>query len=470
MKKLLVAAAAAVALAIPALASAHPLGNFTTNRHAEVVLSGDRVYLHYVLDLAEIPTFQARPEVAELGRDGYARRLVERVRAGVRLAVDGRPRALAPLERSLAFPAGAGGLRTTRLEVVFDAGAGGRELTLRDATFEGRVGWREIVVRAEGGARVLSSTAPAASESDRLRSYPQNRLRSPLDVRSATARTEPGTAPGAPPALGDAPTVVSRPVEGGGFASLIDERELNAGFVLLALSLALFWGAAHALTPGHGKAIVAAYMVGTRGRARDALALGGIVTVTHTIGVFTLGLVTLLLSELVVPEDLFRWLNLASAALVVAVGVTVLRQRVLAARRRGGHHGHGHHGDGHDHDHGPGEEEHTHAHLPAPGSGWRGLVAVGVSGGILPCPTALVVLLAAISLQRVAFGMLLIVAFSVGLAAVVSAIGLVAVGARRTFSRMRLDGPLVRALPSVSALAVLVVGIAMTARALPGVV
>ena len=115
-------------------------------------------------------------------------------------------------------------------------------------------------------------------------------------------------------------------------------------------------------------------------------------------------------------------------------------------------------------------EEHARAHLPAPGSGKRGLIAVGISGGLLPCPTALVVLLAAISLHRVAFGLVLIVAFSIGLASVISAIGLIAIGARSTFKRVSFEGRIVRALPAVSALLVLGIGVVMTLRALPRVV
>jgi len=217
--------------------------------------------------------------------------------------------------------------------------------------------------------------------------------------------------------------------------------------------------------------------MGTKGRPRDALALGGIVTVTHTIGVFALGLATLALSEFIVPEDLYPWMNLISAILVVSVGVVVVRQRVLAARGRDS--GHHHHHDGSDdhHHHGHGHshaamtpEEHARAHLPAPGSGKRGLITVGISGGLLPCPTALVVLLAAISLHRVAFGLILIVAFSIGLASVISAIGLIAIGARSTFKRVSFEGRIVRALPAVSALLVLGIGVVMTLRALPRVV
>jgi ABC-type nickel/cobalt efflux system permease component RcnA len=215
----------------------------------------------------------------------------------------------------------------------------------------------------------------------------------------------------------------------------------------------MFWGAAHALSPGHGKAIVAAYLVGTRGAARHAALLGLIVTVTHTLGVFTLGLVTLALSQFVVPDQLYPWLNLAAALLVVGVGVTVLRARVL---HMDAHlHGHEHH---HEHDHG-GEYD----------GGLRGLIATGISGGILPCPSALVVLLAAISLHRVGYGLLLIVAFSLGLAVSITAIGLVAVSAKSFFSRASFEGRLVRALPTVSALIVIGLGIAMTLRALPKV-
>jgi ABC-type nickel/cobalt efflux system permease component RcnA len=464
-------------LLLAGTASAHPLGNFTTNHYDEVVLSGDRAYVLSVLDLAEIPTFQAKPRVAALGRAGYGAELAAAVAKGLELRVDGERRPLTVLDRRLAFPKGAAGLRTTRFEVVLDAGPvamGPHTVALQNTMLRGRLGWREIVVRADRGATVTGSNVPSASVSDRLRSYPRNRLSSPLHVTSATATSTPGSAAGVVPTFGSTPTAAT--VTGGtGFAALIERQELTLGIVLLSLAIAFFWGAAHALTPGHGKAIVTAYLVGTRGRARDALALGGIVTVTHTIGVFTLGFVTLGLSELIVPEDLYPWLNLVSALLVVLVGVAGFRQRILSALAPAGHHhhhdGHDHARGGHHHHHHEGmtDDEHARAHLPQEGSGFRGLLAVGISGGLLPCPTALVVLLAAISLHRVAYGLVLIVAFSVGLAAVISGIGLLAIGARQTFRRASFDGPVVRALPTVSALVILVVGVAMTARAVPGI-
>jgi ABC-type nickel/cobalt efflux system permease component RcnA len=308
---------------------------------------------------------------------------------------------------------------------------------------------------------VLSSTVPATSRSHALRAYPRDLLSSPLDTSSARARVLTGASAGPAPALA-APTGHERST--GRFESLIAEEDLSVGFVLLSLAVALFWGAAHALSPGHGKALVAAYLVGSRGNARHAVLLGGIVTVTHTIGVFALGLVTLALSEFVLPEDLYPWLNLVSALMVVGVGLAVLRWRVSEWRHARAHahgvaHEHHHH---HHHSHGDG-----HEHVPAPGSGMRGLVGVGISGGIIPCPTALVVLLAAISLHRVGYGLVLIVAFSLGLAATITGIGLVAVSAKRAFGRLSLQGPVVRLLPAISAVVVLGLGVAMTLRAVP---
>lgn len=506
MRRLALLTALACALLAPAAALAHPLGNFTVNSSTEVVASGGHLYARVVLDLAEIPTFQAR-ERADADPEGYADELLGTLLTGLSVEVDGERRSLAALDRAITFPEGQGGLRTTRLEAVLDAGTlapGSTRLAVASTAFTERVGWRELVVRADGGARVEASSAPSSSVTDGLRAYPEDLLSSPLDVREATATLVPGAGPGTAPSLDGRAAAGARPLTPAehGFEALVGTRELTAGAVAVALLVALFWGAAHALSPGHGKGIVAAYLVGARGTPRHAVYLGLIVTVTHTLGVFALGLVTLALSEFVVPERLYPWLTLVAALMVVAVGVAVVRQRLARwtaarlARRpvapapgdvraalsggqrfrvsRGGHvhgggHAHGHaHAHAHDHGHGHGHG-HGHTHVPEPGSGWRGLLAVGVSSGLVPCPTALVVLLAAISLHRVGFGMLLIVAFSVGLAATVTAIGLLAVLGKRLFASPRLEGPVVRLLPALSAAAIVVVGLVMTIRALPSV-
>jgi nickel/cobalt exporter len=213
---------------------------------------------------------------------------------------------------------------------------------------------------------------------------------------------------------------------------------------VLMLLAAFGWGALHALSPGHGKAMVAAYLIGTRGTSRDALVLGATVTVTHTIGVFALGLVTLGLSQYVLPEQLYPWLTLVSGLLVVAVGASVLRSRLRPKH----HHHHHHH----------------------PDEARRGLLGMGAAAGLLPCPSALVVLLAAISQHEVALGMLLIVAFSLGLAGTLTALGLAVVHVRRFVPPRLAAGRLAALLPAFSAVVVVAIGLVLAARAVPDVV
>ncbi len=390
MKKLVLLLVAASALLVPAAAMAHPLGNFTINRYSELSVSGERTYVLYVLDMAEIPTFQARRQ----GLDEAA--LARRIASKLQLSVDGQAAALVPLRHRLTFPQGQGGLRTLRLEIVLRGPKlrGETRLSLRDGNYAGRIGWKEIVVRGERGARLLSSDAPRASASKRLRSYPKDLLSSPLDRTTAIAAVQAGTLPGVEPALGGgrAEQAPGRSADRG-FAGLIGRGDLSLFVIFSSLGVAFFWGLVHALSPGHGKAIITAYLVGQRGTPRHAAYLGLIVTITHTIGVFALGAITLLLSEFIVPDDLYPWLNLVSGLLVVAVAGAIIWAR-LGGRELGHHHHeedeHGDHGHPHAHGH-----EHGHSHVPKE-LGWRGLVTIGISGGLIPCPSALVVLLAAI--------------------------------------------------------------------------
>ena len=430
MKRLVLLLAVAAALLGPAAASAHPLGNFTINRFSRVEVSGHRLYVLYVLDLAEIPTFQAGHIDAKV----YA----QRIASNAHLTVAGHPVRLVPLGQALARPPGAGGLQTTRLEVVL-AGprlSGPAHLDYRDSNYADRIGWKEIVVGAH-----------TPSRSDELRAYPKDMLESPLDVTSASAELSPGSGADVAPPLSSG-TSLQAPdrIADAGFASLVGQSHLSLLVILASLAAALFWGAAHALSPGHGKTIITAYLVGQRGTPRHAALLGLVVTITHTIGVFSLGLVTLALSQFIVPDRLYPWLNLVSGLLVVGIGASVLRARWRHSRQ---HHHHHHHGE--------------------KGTSFRSLFAVGVSGGLLPCPSALVVLLAAISLHRVAFGLLLILAFSAGLALTITGIGLAAVLARTAFRRVSFEGRLVRLLPAASALVILAAGLAMTVRAVPKV-
>jgi nickel/cobalt exporter len=456
---------AAVA-AVPATAGAHPLGNFSVNHLTQVSISSDRVDVRYILDQAEIPTFQERgvPDAR------LRQRKQAEVERGLIVTVDGRRADLQPAGPPLlTHPPGQGGLATTRVELPLTARVDGPErVAVRDDTFRERVGWKAIVVRPGRGTAVRS-TAPAEDPTDGLRGYPEDLLESPADLRSASFAVTPGPGTVQAPDATRVGEVADRN-EDGGFTEVFSDAAAGEGVLILLLLTAFAWGAVHALSPGHGKAMVAAYLVGTRGTARHAVALGGIVTATHTAGVFALGLVALLLSEYILPETLYPWLNLVSGALVLVVGAGVLGSRLRSARG----HRHREHDQSHSHDHRHGHAHShgaskAHSHAPPDRVTWRGLVAMGAAAGLIPCPSALVVLLGAVAQGQIALGMLLIVAFSAGLAATLVALGLAVVLASRALGRVRVPGRLTLVLPTASALLIVGVGLVLTVQALPQV-
>src|SRR5436305_3425311 len=226
-----------------------------------------------------------------------------------------------------------------RLELILrgPSVSGTERLMVSDTNYADHIGWREILVGSS-----------AHSVSDELRAYPKSLLQSPLDVTHATATIAP-THDAVPGLTRGAALQAPDRVADSGFTRLIAQGRLSVLVILASLAAALFWGAAHALSPGHGKTIVTAYLIGQRGTPRDAAALGAIVTLTHTIGVFALGLVTLALSQFIVPDQLYPWLNLVSGLLVVGIGAAVLRARWLHRRART--HGHDHHHHHYHHDH-----------------------------------------------------------------------------------------------------------------------
>jgi nickel/cobalt exporter len=469
---------------------AHPLGNFSVNHLAKVKVSSDRVDVLYILDQAEIPTFQERDQESS---EVLAAKRAE-VARGLTLRVDGREVALEPASAAkLTKPKGQGGLLTTRLELSLSAAVDDpQRVELLDRTYADRVGWKAIVAQPGEGTAVRTN-APSGDPTRGLQRYPADLLNSPLDRQSATFKVQPGDGSLVAPRAEGESTVTTRDASGQGFAGVFDDAAAGKGALLLVLLLAFGWGALHALSPGHGKAMVAAYLIGTRGTARHAVGLGVTVTITHTLGVFALGLVTLLLSQYILPEDLYPWLTLVSGLLVVTIGAGVLRSRIRWARARragtasghgpsadaalhshgpdghthgpGGHHHHHDHGHSHDHDHG-----HSHVHDEENIVTRRSLIGMGAAAGLIPCPSALVVLLAAIAQHEVALGLLLIVAFSVGLAGTLTGLGLMVVYARRLLPRLRMDGRMAAILPAASALAIVVVGCILTAQAVPGVV
>lgn len=275
--------------------------------------------------------------------------------------------------------------------------------------------------------------------------------------------------------------------------SLLTTKEQTAGFLLVALGVSFLAGAAHALSPGHGKAVVAAYLAGSRGTIGDAVYLGTVVTVTHTAGVFALGLIALYASQYLLVDRLLVWLSFASGLLIVAIGGWLFWSRWQALRSKDGGeehehrhwplgkphshgpvHDHSHsHDHGHSHSHRHGGHEHTHTHddgdahhhHDSPARASRGsLLSLGISGGLVPCPEAMAVLLISFTINRIALGLIILVAFSLGLAAVLIAIGVAMVLAGPTISRMTKDGPWMRALPVGSAAVVTLLGVAILYR------
>ena len=251
--------ALAASLAVSPSAGAHPLGNFTINRYAGIEVDGAEVYVRYALDVAEIPTYQLGPEIR---RPGYAARFAR----NLVLTLDGRRVPLRVVDHRTTTRPGAGGLDTLRLDVIYRALGRGTTLSFEDTSFADRIGWREVTISGRDGGKVVSADVPATTSSDELRAYPSDLLRSPLSVTSAKATVSLGSSPGSTPTIGAVGAAHAR----GGFESLVAQGKLSVGVLLLSLLIAAFWGAAHALTPGHGKAMVAAYLVGTKGTPRHA--------------------------------------------------------------------------------------------------------------------------------------------------------------------------------------------------------
>jgi nickel/cobalt exporter len=523
----------------PVQALAHPLGNFTINRYSRLEVGG-QLRLLYVVDMAEIPTFQEKATIdanqdgaiSPQERDQYLAREVQAFLGHLRLSANGAPLVLQPQASTLDFLPGQGGLQTERLTIWFVAAWPPAQTPLQadyqDDNFADRIGWQEVVVLGKDGVQLLASDAPAGDISNELRNYPQDLLQSPSNRHTAGFRFQtvamPPASPGNVTAQPSSASSLLNPQKSvDPFTALISIPELRLGTILLALLAAFVWGGAHALTPGHGKTIVAAYLVGSRGTVRHALFLGAATTVTHTAGVFALGLLTLFASRFILPEQLYPWLGVASGLMVVAIGMTLFRGRLIQLIRQRAHadepdHAHEHHHDDmhayehsharehalatdqdhtdqpigdyadahtHEHDHGLAhshtfEHDHgdgpVHSHLPPGGDGspltWRSLLALGISGGLLPCPSALVVMLSAIALQRVGFGLLLIVVFSMGLAAVLTTVGVLFVHAGRLMDRFRVSGRIrfgagvIRLAPVASALFISAAGLAITYQAL----
>lgn len=459
MTRLATTAAAAVLL-LAAAADAHPMGNFAVCHYARVRVLPDRVRVRYVLDLAELPTHAERL-VMDRDRDGsvdadeqsaYLAAKRPEMLSGLSLLADGRPVELVLVADELRFEPGAGGLPTMRIrlgaEAVLPPGGPARRFEYCDRNFPTRAGWKEVVVEAGHGVVVRDSNAAAADRSRELTAYPPDQVPPQTTEARWTAVADPSSLGSAADDLPPAETSAATPRDV--FTQAVLAPKLGPWVVLSGLAIAFAFGALHALAPGHGKTMVAAYLAGARGTAGHAVLLGLVVTMTHTAGVFALGAVALFATRYVMPEHLYPWLGAGSGTMVCGVGGWLLYHRVRRMIR------------------GPRPRTGTpHNHeIPDGPLTIRSLVAMGVSGGLVPCPSALVVLLAAVALHRIAYGMLLITAFSLGLAAVLVAIGLMVVYARRWIDGVTPRRGLLRGLGTVSALVITLIGIGLVARSL----
>ena len=301
-------------------------------------------------------------------------------------------------------------------------------------------------------------------------------------------------------------------------------QPLTLQLAIVALVVSFVLGGLHALTPGHGKAIVAAYLVGSKGRIIDAIFLGIVVTITHTFSVIVLGVV-MLVAQGFAPDDIVPWLSMFSGILIVGIGAWLLaknmKQYYSGSSAHGHDHGHAHghshdhdhdhpHADDHNHDHDHGhshdhdhdhdhshnhdddhghdhshdhshDDDHGHSHdqglthshggrththaVPSERTGFWGLLSLGISGGIVPCVDALIGLLFAISLNKLVWGLVILCAFSLGLAAVLVAIGILMVMAKPVIERFTGEGVWLQRLPMISAAVVILLGALLVFKA-----
>ncbi|MEU6539875.1 sulfite exporter TauE/SafE family protein [Streptomyces sp. NPDC047000] len=478
----LLAAVTALLLLPVSPASAHPLGNFTVNRYDGLVAAPGTLRVDHVEDLAEIPATQAAPELKRLGLDAWARRRCATAARDSTVTAGGHRVALTAGRGRAALRPGQAGLHTLRVECRLTAPLPeGAPVSLRfhSAGVTSGPGWREITARGDR-TTLSASDVPKTSVSHELTTYPKGLLSSPADTVTAALTVRPGG-----PALADggdgggapAASVLPRGADRWTRAldGLVSRHRLTPGFAALALLIAIGLGAMHALAPGHGKTLMAAAAAARGGRAglRDVLPLAASVTVTHTLGVVALGL--LVTAGSAAAPSVIGWLGLASGVLVTCAGASLVR-RALRGRdhtaprdhdhgpQGHGPHDHGHHEHEHahehaharphphDHDHGhphdhPHDHPHprptaehprtavehtrtavehthngvTHTHSTAPTL--RGTILLGFAGGLVPSPSAVVVLVGAAALGQAWFGLLLVVAYGVGLALTLTAAG-----------------------------------------------
>lgn len=482
-------------------AFAHPLGNFSINQYSRLEVEPSQIKIRSVLDMAEIPTFQAKSEIdtdkdgaySEAELNAYAEKITPQYLSNLFLTIDNKPLELREVSKTISVKEGAGNLPTLTVKwnLISDFAATDAvsKIKFENKNYVDRLGWDEMIVNRTSGVNVFNSTVYGSGVTDELKAYPEESLNAPLAERSAEFSVTAGTIPAdAKPLENRDGHKTAAVMQKDRLSELID-LELTPTVIIFALLLAFGLGAMHAMSPGHGKAVVGAYLVGSRGTPTHAIFLGLTVTITHTLGVFALGLITLFASQYILPETLMPFLGFVSGLLVFFIGVTMFKERLFTAlgwQKTSPHahdHGHSHSHGEHTHSHDDGHHNHhddhahdhdhnhlhdglthshggsTHTHLPPENITWRSLLALGISGGLLPCPSALVLMLAAISAGKIAFGLVLTIFFSFGLAATLTAVGLIFLYVGKAFGGSRLaESRIIKALPVFSSFVIACLG------------
>jgi ABC-type nickel/cobalt efflux system permease component RcnA len=432
---------------LPAVLFAHPMGSSSVNHYARIEVAPRGIQIRYVLDFGETASgelLRGRNFDAEAEARAWSKNLIFRV--------NGRTVEPHFEKADAAVGKGEGGEPVVRVTSTLSLAVAAGDLEYEDRNFAGVAGWKEIVIAAAPGAGIAGTSAGTVERSRALTAYPAGATReAPQDLKARLTWT-----------VGDGPSLSVPSTRASGEAprddflkQLLHRGDLGWQAILIGMAVAFGLGAMHALSPGHGKTIVAAYLVGNRGTARHALFLGAMVTFTHTFTVFALGLTTMYLYKDVLPERVFPVLGTISGLSIVWVGAVLLYKRTRSLRAHAHTHDHGH-----DHDHGP----HGHSHVPEGDITMGSLIALGASGGLVPCPSALVILLSSIALGRVALGLLLLVGFSLGLAVVLMGIGLIVLYAKNLLpdTKKTAENRAFRIIPVLSAAVIVCLGLLMT--------
>ncbi|HTB14960.1 MAG TPA: hypothetical protein VK752_25485 [Bryobacteraceae bacterium] len=493
---------------IPFLAAlvltAHPMGNFSVSHFTRFDVQKKSVQITYVLDLAEIPTYQLMRDWnldpsadAKIPQETLNEKGKLQAEAWLKnLTFTSNGATLIPTLEStkIKLSDGAGGMHVSRIESSLRLKNVQGKLAFEDRNYPERAGWKEIVIASSDNTPIIQASQSGNDRSKALTEYPADpTLTPPQDLRASiewhveapviVTKIVPIEQPTAPvtQAATPAPSATPKPVAGevtkGDYLSrMLSQHDIPFNVMLIGIAVAFAFGALHAKSPGHGKTMVAAYLVGSRGTMKQAAFLGGMVTLTHTISVFILGLVTLAFAKYLAPEKLVTWLGVASGISIILIGATLFykRLRTLNKAKAHAHHHHHHHHDHahphthphthdhhhHDHDHGP----HGHSHVPEGEVSLKSLIALGASGGMVPCPSALVLLLISISLGHVGLGLLLLVSFSLGLAGVLMAIGMMVIYAKKWLPDpvKTSQHPAFRLIPVLSAFVIVCIGLVMT--------